>query len=367
MNSTNSEYYSLEKASEVLGLPTAEVNRLREKSQLRAFRDGATWKFRKVDVDNFLAETIRNRGKNNQEDNDTDFDLLGLDDSGAPALTDEASLDDLANELPAEEAMISLDKKVDDFALDDDLLADDGLSLSEDSGALLLDSSDSSSVGLAVAEDAGDGGDGGLELVNDVDDAPPLSPEPDESDDFLELDDDILALADDDMLSDSTSTINIPVEDDFQLTPDAALSFDDSESSSQVIALDEAGMFGEASEDAAGAVPFESPFGAAADMPSFDAGSPGVGFGAAPVGAGAFGAGPSVDFASTGPAFTPQATSTEADYGPGTVVALFFAAFLLVCSGVMVLDLIIHIWSWGEPFVISSTLMNMIAEMAGLK
>jgi excisionase family DNA binding protein len=85
----SSEYYTLEKAAEVLGLPTAEVNRLREKNELRAFRDGASWKFRKTEVDNMLAEIIKKRNKqqnigddsalintSGNEISDDDFDLL---------------------------------------------------------------------------------------------------------------------------------------------------------------------------------------------------------------------------------------------------------------------------------------------------
>lgn len=44
-------YYNLQKAADVLGLSTGEVNRLREQGKLRAYKDGADWKFRKEEVD----------------------------------------------------------------------------------------------------------------------------------------------------------------------------------------------------------------------------------------------------------------------------------------------------------------------------
>ena len=369
----SSEYYSLEKAAEVLGLPTAEVNRLREKNQLRAFRDGASWKFRKIDVDNYLAETIKNRGKSNQAAGDSDFDLLSLDDDAEETptlLADQASFDSLTNELPTEDNMISLasDKKDDIFALDDDLVTSgDDLILSEDSDALVLEPAGSSDVDLAVSGDdlVLDGGsspqldlagDSGLSLLDVADDVELQPVDKGGSDVFLELDDDILSLIDEDAAPDNTSTIAIPVEDDFQLTPDSEMAItDDSESASQVIALEEDNMFGAPTEGPSGFA--ESPFEAVQEPVS------GGGFGGP---ATAFGAGTTADFVSA-PAFSATPTSTEASYGPFSVVCLIFVACVLALSGVMILDLIIHIWSWGEPFVISSTLMNMLADMAGLR
>ncbi len=390
----SSEFYNLEKAAEVLSLPTAEVNRLREQNRLRAFRDGSTWKFRKVDVDKFLADTIRSRSKNNEAASDGDFDLLGLEAETETVLADEASLDDLVSELPSEEGMISVAKdavlpdtvvpKGGDFALDDDLIAsDDDLLLSSHADDLLLAPADEAAVDLAqdddlfaVVNDAPDSslelglsGDSGLALLDAGADAP--TAEKGGNDAFLELDDDdILSLAMDDeaeLMVDNAATASIPVEEEFQLTPDSHEdSAEDSDSASQVLALDDNNMFagmGDATPDAGA---FESPFGT--DAPVFEADSPafdtGGGFGGAAFDSSAGGA---AGFTSSGPAFTAAPTSTEADYGPWSVVSLGFAAALLGLSGVMVLDLIVHIWSWGEPFVISSTVMNTLAQMAGLQ
>ncbi|MDR2641811.1 MAG: helix-turn-helix domain-containing protein [Planctomycetaceae bacterium] len=99
----SSEYYTLEKAAEVLGLPTAEVNRLREKSELRAFRDGSTWKFRKVEVDDMLAEKIKNRNKQqNISSDDSAVNVVGIEGEGGLSEDDfELLTDGEITELPA--------------------------------------------------------------------------------------------------------------------------------------------------------------------------------------------------------------------------------------------------------------------------
>ncbi|MDR1290249.1 MAG: helix-turn-helix domain-containing protein [Planctomycetaceae bacterium] len=89
----STEYYTLEKVSEILGIPTGEVNRLRERSELRAFRDGSSWKFRKTEVDNMLAEKIKSRSKqNNIADDDSavaDMTGVGLGEDDFDLLSDE--------------------------------------------------------------------------------------------------------------------------------------------------------------------------------------------------------------------------------------------------------------------------------------
>ncbi|MDR1486024.1 MAG: helix-turn-helix domain-containing protein [Planctomycetaceae bacterium] len=102
----SSEYYTLERAAEVLGLPTAEVNRLREKGNLRAFRDGSSWKFRKVEIDDMLAEIIKSRNKQqniaDDHDDHTEQDAIGDDDFEL------LSGDELV-ELPSEEDVKNMD------------------------------------------------------------------------------------------------------------------------------------------------------------------------------------------------------------------------------------------------------------------
>ncbi|MDR1140684.1 MAG: helix-turn-helix domain-containing protein [Planctomycetaceae bacterium] len=389
----SSEYYSLEKAAEVLALPTAEVNRLREKNQLRAFRDGSSWKFRKVDVDNYLVESIKNRGKTEKPAGESDFDLLSMsDEEESPTLlADLPSFDSLMEEgISLGDEMIeaaptsqttpstpkltlgknTLDKK-DDFSLADDdlMLSSDDLILSEDSDVLpdsvrpSVSKPSASDIDLAADSDLvldGNGssgqlnlaGDSGLSLL-DITDNIDLQPVEKSGSDALELDDDddILALVDEDLAVENTSTIAIPVEDDFQLTPDAGfISADDSESASQVIALDGDNMFAtQEGSSGFGDIPF-APATPAAEP------TPGLEF----AGTTPYTAGPG-EFVARTPEIVPQ--TTEIAYTSWQVFFIVLATIFLILPGMMIMDLIIHIWSWGEPFVINSSIMDLLVGM----
>ena len=342
----STEYYTLEKTAEVLGLPPAEINRMREKSQLRAFRDGSSWKFKKEEVDDFLAESIKSRGK--QKTSESDFDLLSADeeDETPTLLADSASFDALMEdgvtlgdemvdtETPKKKAVV-----FDDLTLADEADAEVDLSLGEDEVVL---NGTGSSPKLNLAQDSG------LSLLEAADDVELQAVDKGGSDAQLEIDDDdILALVDAES-SEHTSTIAIPVEDDFQLTPSVDGLSDDSESSSQVIALEEENMFG-APIGAGPAMPF-----AAAPMDALPQATP-FGAGVAPG-----------EFVAQAPAFAGPIVA-EPTYGALAVVMLVACTFLLALCGCVALDLIIHIWSWKEPFIINSTIMDLVAGVAGLK
>ena len=129
-------YYNLNKASEILGMSTADVNRLREKGKLRAFRDGSDWKFRKEDVDKFLANMIKEGGAANPLAADAENDIfeeqtISADDQAFDSMYDNVSLarpNDLAD--------------ADPFTTDDDALKipdepDDDLVLANDQDELV--------------------------------------------------------------------------------------------------------------------------------------------------------------------------------------------------------------------------------------
>lgn len=63
-----SEFYDIAKAAEILGLKPADVQLLREQNKLRGFRDGASWKFKVDDVQNYLAESIKTKHATEDED-----------------------------------------------------------------------------------------------------------------------------------------------------------------------------------------------------------------------------------------------------------------------------------------------------------
>src|SRR3954468_12604629 len=49
---------SLDEAATQLGITTDRLNALREAGKVRAYRDGASWKFRSEDIEKFAAEGI---------------------------------------------------------------------------------------------------------------------------------------------------------------------------------------------------------------------------------------------------------------------------------------------------------------------
>src|SRR5262245_13796514 len=91
------EYYSLEEAAAKLGLPAEELREMAKKGRdVRAFRDGANWKFRGSDID----EMARKRSLISDPDLGSGDSIHGDDDSilsadDMPALIDEGALSGL--------------------------------------------------------------------------------------------------------------------------------------------------------------------------------------------------------------------------------------------------------------------------------
>ncbi|MDR0870563.1 MAG: excisionase family DNA-binding protein [Planctomycetaceae bacterium] len=404
----SSEYYTLEEAASVLKLPTAEVNRLREKSSLRAFRDGSSWKFRKSDVDNHLAELIKSRSASKPA-NESDFDLLSADDNADETptlLADQQSFDSLMEDggglSLADDKMVAAPSEKKKNDLSDLLPGGDEFDLSDDSSIVpVLEDSKSavntaaavkvnlnkkapsaSDVDLAVADDlvpAGGSsvnlaGDSGISLLGGGGSGAGATPQMG-SDAAIQFDDedDILSLVDSKAPEqDHTTTIAIPVEDDFQLTPNVkGIPVDDSESSSQIIALDGSdsgskviALDGSDSGSKEISLDTGGPFGTTTDpfggtVPATDAGFGGFGDAASTPAGG--------DFSTLASPLAAAPQRAEASYSPMLVTVLVLIAFFLVLPGMMIMDLIRHIWSWGEPFVINSSVMDLVAGMAGLK
>jgi hypothetical protein len=69
------EYYNLEKAAEVLGIYPAELTEKRERGDIRAFRDGGDFKFKKEEVDD-LAVELRSKRTQKAEAPDESEDVL---------------------------------------------------------------------------------------------------------------------------------------------------------------------------------------------------------------------------------------------------------------------------------------------------
>lgn len=144
-------YYNLEKAAEILSMTPGDLNRLREAGKMRAFRDGNDWKFRKEDIDNYLAEKIKNRSKAAIAD-DAD-DLLNETEEELPTmLADSTSFESLVSASPEAVKINTHDP------------ADDGI--------LLDNTQEPDVVALDETPDAGikiDGGSSGISLIGDED------------------------------------------------------------------------------------------------------------------------------------------------------------------------------------------------------
>ncbi len=202
-------YYTLEKTAEILELTPGDVNRLREANKLRAFRDGASWKFRKEDVEKYLTDLIRERSKP-AAPSVAPTDLLNDSDEELPTmLADSASFDAMID-ATAETLEIKTNAAPEpDFVLDADsqpLEGDDDLQIVaepqvEEEPALSFDKSDPISA-FEKEDDADDD----LQLVDEA----PKAAEPEPVLDFeKDSDDDDFGLALDD------------ADDDLQLVDEA--------------------------------------------------------------------------------------------------------------------------------------------------
>jgi hypothetical protein len=265
---------------------------------------------------------------------DADDDLKLQSDSGALGMElddvlDSGSKIELADDIDAAKASSSGFGSAIDLGLDDDELV----------------------LGSGTGSDVTSGaGDSGINLANPADSGLSLE-------DPLELsagsDAESLELGEDDMLEldDTLSVDSGQGDDDFMLEPVAEGLDDESDSGSQVIALDseeldagDGGMFAE--EEAA--------FGDdGAGFDEEDADELGAG---APAGFAAAGA------AATGAAIA-GAHEEEANYTIANVMSLFGIVLVLGFTGILLVDLINNIWSWGGNYSFNSTIMDAILNM----
>lgn len=223
-------YYTLEKTAEILDCTPGDVNRLREANKLRAFRDGASWKFRKEDVEKYLTELIRERSQSAPA-----ADLLNdSDDEELPTMLADSSSFDAMIDATAETLEIKTNADAEpDFVLDDasddaDLqivaepqaeeAADFGLSLEKEDDALTLDETP------APVEEAADDADFGLSLEKEEDDdslfeladepKAEAAPEPAAFAPEADVEDDDLLLVADDAKADDESASVFSLDDD---------------------------------------------------------------------------------------------------------------------------------------------------------
>jgi hypothetical protein len=158
-------------------------------------------------------------------------------------------------------------------------------------------------------------------------------------------------------------------DDQFLLSPSDALSDDESDSGSQVIALEDSESFDADAatmlRSAGGAQISEDAF-AAAPMDAF--GQPGDAFGGAPMDA--FGAvtpmpmGGTVATAMPGmpaPSYV-QMPVVEAPYSVWNVLGLFFVTIMMICCGMLTVDILLNMWVFESQSSMSMALMDLAID-----
>lgn len=173
------KFVKLEEAAEQLKISTDKLNELREEGKLRAYRDGASWKFRTEEVEKMAAEGVPDLSA---EESGLNFDLsidegselnFDLDDM---SLGDEISLDDSDDsEQPSVAEPSDLELAASDVDLGDvgntsDAAELSDLELADEELDLATGSSADLTVNLDSDEAAESGVDLDLELATEGDD-----------------------------------------------------------------------------------------------------------------------------------------------------------------------------------------------------
>lgn len=294
-----------------------------------------------------------------------------------PALSSSGSGSDKLSAAPSDSGFLALD---DNLALGEEPQSKLGGSSSKRraaGSAIDLSGSDDDDLVLGSGSSGGSdlthsaGGDSGISLI-------------DPSDSGLALDDDALEMktnspsgktslnlggGDDDLIlleeeADPNTATQLKADDDFLLTPTDDGAGQDSDSGSQVIALDADSDFDEGSATMVG-----GRLGGAGMLETGATEDFGGGFAAAAAGAPALGLAPGGM-----PLTAPQPTAMleppevkEAPFGAFAVIFLALCALFLAAAGMMMFDLMRNMWSWDGAYHVNSSLMEGILEMVGTK
>ena len=210
-----------------------------------------------------------------------------------------------------------------------------------------LDDDDLVLGGSGTGSDVTIGGDSGISLVDPADSGLSLEQPLDlggAGEESLELgEDDMLAAGE---AADAARRTQLKTDDDFLLTPlEEATDAEESESGSQVIALDTEGdeaatMIGGAAGASMAAMLDED----LSAQPALD-----MGMGAPLAGGPVLGAQPG-GLAEGVPLMQPAAALPEAPYTGWQIAGLAVCAVLLMLCGMMMYDLLRNMWSWEGPY-----------------
>jgi len=374
------KFYKIAEVAEKLGKSEDEIKKMVQRNELHGYRDGAAWKFKVEQIDEIVAnptpeedgDVLLSEVELGRSDPGTSGTVIGPSSGKGAADSDihlatDSDLNLAAAPSGDDESGGSQFEDL-DLTLDDDLsLEDSGLSLDEgldldaaaakgDSG-VDLDDDDLVLGGSGTGSDITIGGDSGISLVDPSDSGLSLE-DPIE---FTAGGDESLELGEDDMIeldnpSDLDSPTELKADEDFLLTPLDESGDEDSESGSQVIALDAAA----GGEDATMIAVGDAPMAAMLDEDLGDAGLDPMALtpmdSAAPMGAAAM--------RTDGTLGEAAAVLPETPYGLGWVL---FVGLLLIpvlfITGIMMFDLLRNMWSWNGPSDFSSPIMDKIIEL----
>jgi excisionase family DNA binding protein len=385
------KYYSLTEVARLLGISEDDVKQMQTQRELHGYRDGATWKFKAEEIERLARE----RGAPAASAEEGDMLLseleLGASDPGASGTVigmegnakgaAESDIQLAGDSTPSAGRKSDIGSSVSkfeelDLALDEDLSLDDNQTQPAAAKAASisdlvvagkdLDDDDLVLGGSGTGSDITIGGDSGISLVDPADSGLSLEEPLDlvGSAEALELGEaDVVALGD---AATGASPAAVKTDDDFLLTPlEEAPEEEESESGSQVIALDSEG-------DEAGAVVAAAPSGPSLaamldeDMSAAPAADLGLGapLEAAQTGVGILAAQPGA-FAQGATVPQPTAMLAEMPYTTWNIVSLALCTLLLLFCGMFMYDLLRNMWSWDAPYSINSSLMDTILSWFG--
>jgi excisionase family DNA binding protein len=407
------KYLNVSEAAKALGVSDADVKQMLDKRELYGYRDGADWKFKVEDIDRLVQErssgdddgynvlasevelghsdpslsgTVIGSEKNKPAAHDSDIRLadshihgdddIHLAESGVNLGGSDVRLAD--TDIHLAESGIDLtggkpapagnkaQPKTDhssqfdelDMTLDQDLMLEDsgvaiapppkkpaaGDSNVDLSGKHLDDDDLVLGGGSGAGSDIAISGDSGISLVDPADSGLSL-----ESPLHLGGGEDPLELGEDDLLSGG----GMKSEDDFQLTPmDEFNDGEDSESGSQVIALDTEGEGDEAATmlgSGAGVAMLDDELGGSDGLTALP-----LAGGVAAMDAMAVGA----------PYMDSTAALPEAPYSILNIVSLVLVSLLLMLVGMMMYELLRDMWEWsGGPVNPNTAIMDTLVGL----
>ena len=378
------KYYNSADAAKTLGLTVDEVKTMLERRELYGYRDGADWKFKVEDIDRMAKErqaeqppaaeedvgdVLLSEVALGQSDMGTSGTVIAMEALGGGGLESDIQLAGsdvkIVEAPPVPKKKSDPDSKIGKFetlSLDDDVVLEDsaptlrsmpipaGLSGSAiDLSGKGLDDDDLVLGGSSTGSDVAIGADSGISLIDPADSGLSLE-EP------LGLGGSSSRLV---SAAAAPSSGQAKSDSDFLLTPLEDVTEDGSESGSQVIALDTE------ADEAASMLGGTADTSMAAMLDEDLSAQPALDFGEAAtmVGGPLLGAQPSSLSAAT--PIQPGAVTFEAPYTTWQITGLAVCSVLLMFCGMMMYDLLRHMWSWGTPYTINSWLMDAILGIFG--